>query len=55
LAYNIARQAELAYYFERSIKSDQKFIQFGYFNQGRNGLQSGEQLYLALKKMEAAY
>src|SRR5262249_20100607 len=40
--------------FERGL-TDSNFIQFGYWDSLRKGLQSGERLYLALKQMEQAY
>ncbi|KAF7513140.1 hypothetical protein GJ744_010536 [Endocarpon pusillum] len=55
LAYDLAKKAELAYRFERKATDQPNFISFGYFDPGRDGLQSGQQLYLALKHMESAY
>jgi hypothetical protein len=58
LAYDLAKKAELAFRFERRLTAAQKatnFISFGYYNAARDGLQSSQQLYLALKQMEAAY
>jgi hypothetical protein len=55
LAYDLAKKAETAYRFERKATDQPNFISFGYFDPGRDGLQSGQQLYLALKRMEAAY
>jgi Tc toxin complex TcA C-terminal TcB-binding domain/Neuraminidase-like domain len=54
LAYDIAKKAESAFIFERGPQPS-PFIRFGYWDSGRDGLQSGEQLYLALKQMESAY
>ncbi|QYR21089.1 hypothetical protein KZ483_25785 [Paenibacillus sp. sptzw28] len=54
LAYDLAKKAEKTYAFERGISSV-NFIQSGYFNAGRDGLLSGEQLYVGLKQLEAAY
>ncbi|KAF1961209.1 hypothetical protein CC80DRAFT_463941 [Byssothecium circinans] len=54
LAYNVAKQAEAAFIFDRGPQPS-PFIKFGYWNSARDGLQSGEQLYLALKQMESAY
>ena len=54
LAYDLAKKAEAAFIFDRGPQTS-PFIRFGYWNSGRDGLQSGEQLYLALKQMEAAY
>ncbi|MBL0317462.1 MAG: hypothetical protein IPP69_17520 [Flavobacteriales bacterium] len=54
LAYDLAKKAEKAYCFERGI-SNANFIQAGYFDSGREGLLSGEQLYVGLKQLESAY
>lgn len=54
MAYDLAKKAEAAFIFDRGPQAA-PFIRFGYWNSGRDGLQSGEQLYLALKQMEAAY
>lgn len=54
LAYELAKKAEKTYCFERGISSA-NFIQPGYFDAGRDGLMAGEQLYLGLKQLEAAY
>jgi hypothetical protein len=58
LAYDLAKKAEQAFRFERrptAVQSAVKFVSFGYFNPARDGLQAGNQLYLALKSMDAAY
>ncbi len=54
LTYELAKKAERVYRFERGISSS-SFIQSGYWDAGRNGLLAGEQLYVGLKQMEAAY
>lgn len=54
LAYDLAKKAEKTYCFERGV-SDANFIQAGYFDAGREGLLAGEQLYVGLKQLEAAY
>jgi Tc toxin complex TcA C-terminal TcB-binding domain/Neuraminidase-like domain len=54
LAYELAKKAEMTFRFERGI-SNSNFIQAGYWNVGYNGLLAGEQLYVGLKQMEAAY
>ncbi|NOU20142.1 MAG: hypothetical protein HOO91_21510 [Bacteroidales bacterium] len=54
LAYELAKKAEKTYCFERGISSS-NFIQAGYFDAGRDGLLAGEQLYVGLKQLEAAY
>lgn len=54
LAYDFAKKAEKVYRFEKGVdKSD--FIQFGYWDSARDGLLSGEKLYLSLKQLENAY
>ncbi|MCR6544585.1 neuraminidase-like domain-containing protein [Dehalobacterium formicoaceticum] len=53
-AYELAKKAEKTYCFERGIGSA-NFIQSGYFDAGRDGLLAGEQLYVGLKQLEAAY
>jgi hypothetical protein len=55
LAYDLAKKAEKAYRFERPAEADSNFIQFGYWDAGRDGLLAGERLYLALKQLERAY
>ncbi|HAK78015.1 MAG TPA: hypothetical protein DCM71_14170 [Runella sp.] len=54
LAYELAKKAEKTYRFERGL-SGSNFIQAGYWDAGRDGLLSGEQLYVGLKQLEAAY
>lgn len=54
LAYELAKKAEKTYLFEIGI-SHVSFIQAGYFDAGRDGLLAGEQLYVGLKQLEAAY
>ena len=54
LAYDLAKKAEKTYCFERGV-SNANFIQAGYFDAGREGLLAGEQLYVGLKQLEAAY
>lgn len=54
LAYDLAKKAEKTCCFERGI-SNANFIQSTYFDAGREGLLAGEQLYLGLKQLEAAY
>lgn len=58
LAYDLAKKAEQAFRFERRPTATQgltDFISFGYFNAARDGTQASNQLYLALKSMDAAY
>ncbi|XEC94317.1 neuraminidase-like domain-containing protein [Paenibacillus tarimensis] len=54
LAYDLAKKAEKTYCFERGISSS-NYVQAGYFDAGRDGLLAGEQLYVGLKQLEAAY
>ena len=54
LAYDLAKKAEKTYRFERGL-STSNFIQSGYWDAGRDGLLAGEQLYVGLKQLEAAY
>lgn len=54
LGYELAKKAEKVYRFERGL-SNSNFIQAGYWEEGRDGLLSGEQLYVNLKQLEAAY
>jgi hypothetical protein len=54
MAYDLAKKAERAYRFERGLTSS-NFIQFGYWDNLRKGLQAGERLNLALKQMDRAY
>ncbi|KAL6885786.1 hypothetical protein GGI43DRAFT_418859 [Trichoderma evansii] len=58
LAYDIAKKAEAAFLFERGPQAQDPsnpFIRFGYWDPARDGLLSGEALFLSLKQMEAAY
>ncbi|KPI41866.1 uncharacterized protein AB675_5621 [Cyphellophora attinorum] len=58
LAYDMAKKAEQAFRFERrptAVQNSVDFVSFGYFNPARDGLQSSQQLYLALKRMDTAY
>jgi hypothetical protein len=54
LAFDLAKKAEKTFRFERGLTSS-NFIQAGYWNEGYDGLLSGEQLYVGLKQLEAAY
>lgn len=54
MAIDLAQKAEKVYRFERGLpKSD--FLKGGYWDAGREGLLAGEQLYVGLKRLEAAY
>lgn len=54
LAYELGKKAEKVFRFERGLTTS-NFIQSGYWNAGRDGLLAGEQLYVGLKQLEAAY
>jgi hypothetical protein len=54
LAHDIAKRAERTYGFELGLKRS-SFIDFGYWDNLKQGLLSGERLYLDLKRMDAAY
>jgi len=54
LTYELAKKAEKVYNFERGL-TNSSYIQAGYWEAGRDGLLAGEQLYLNLKQLEAAY
>lgn len=54
LAYELAKKAEKVFHFERG-SSNSNYIQSGYWNTGREGLLAGENLYVGLKKLEAAW
>ncbi|HYK20771.1 MAG TPA: hypothetical protein VEV42_08560, partial [Pyrinomonadaceae bacterium] len=49
-----AKKAEKVFRFERAVTSS-NFIQPGYWDAGYDGLLAGEQLYVGLKQLEAAY
>lgn len=53
LAYDLASSAEKAYQFERN--TNEKFIEFGYWDSLKKGLYSGEALQLSLAQLENAY
>ncbi|SFK87173.1 hypothetical protein SAMN05216302_101845 [Nitrosomonas aestuarii] len=53
-AYDLAKKAEKVYRFDMGL-STSDFVKFGYWNSGKEGFLAGEQLYLALKKLENAY
>jgi Tc toxin complex TcA C-terminal TcB-binding domain len=54
MAYDLAKRAEASFRLELGL-SDSNFIQFGYWDSLKLGLQSGEKLYLDLKRLETAY
>lgn len=53
LAYDLAKKAEKTYCFEKGL-SHNGFIRSGYFDDGREALLAGEQLYVGLKQLETA-
>jgi hypothetical protein len=54
MAYDMAKQAEKAFRFELGIESS-NYIQFGYWDNLRKGLLSGEKLYQDLNRLDVAY
>jgi len=54
LTYELGKKAGKVFRFERGL-SNSDFIQPGYWDSGRDGLLAGEQLYVGLKQLEAAY
>ena len=54
LAFDLANKAEKVFQFEKGVKNS-NFIQFGYWDNARDGLLSGEKLHLSLKQLENAY
>ncbi len=54
LAYDLAKRAERAFRHELGLV-DSAFIRFGYWDNLKKGLLSGEQLFHDLKRMEVAY
>jgi hypothetical protein len=54
-AYDLAKKAEKAFKFERPQLVSTSYIQSGYWDATRDGSLSGENLYQALKQLEAAY
>ncbi|KAK0727684.1 hypothetical protein B0T26DRAFT_638013 [Lasiosphaeria miniovina] len=57
LASDMARQAERAFAFERPTESARHLVTggSGYWNSARDGMLSGENLWIDLKKMESTY
>lgn len=54
LAFDLTKRAEKAFNFKRpQLRSS--FISMGYWNNARDGLLAGAQLYLGLKQLETAY
>ncbi|RYF47610.1 MAG: hypothetical protein EOO27_37105, partial [Comamonadaceae bacterium] len=54
LAYDLAKKAEKAYQYEVGLEST-GFIQYGYWENARQGLVAGERLQLALRQLEKTY
>ena len=56
LAYDLAKRAETAFRFERpQTSAAAEYVRMGYWTNARDGLLAGEQLFLGLKRLEAAY
>lgn len=55
LAFDLAKRAETAFRFERPQNAATEYIRLGYWTNARDGLLAGEQLFLGLKRLEAAY
>ncbi|EHK24835.1 uncharacterized protein TRIVIDRAFT_61595 [Trichoderma virens Gv29-8] len=51
----LVRKAEIAYLFEQGPNARSTLSNKGYWDQGKRGLQCGEQLWFALKQMELSY
>ena len=54
LAYKLCQQAERCYRYELGLTGS-SFIQFGYWDSLKKGLQAGESLVLDLRRMQASY
>lgn len=54
MAYDLAKQAEKAFRFELGIASSD-YIRFGYWDNMRKGLLSGEKLFYDIKRLDIAY
>ena len=54
LAYSLAKQAERCFQFEIGVE-DTSYIQYGYWDSLRKGLQAGESLQMDLRRLESAY
>lgn len=54
LAYDMAKKTEKAYQYELGTDST-SFIQYGYWDNQKQGLTAGEQLQLALRQLEKSY
>lgn len=54
LAYDMAKKAEKAYKYEMGTETA-SFIQYGYWDNSKQGLVTGEKLQLALRQLEKSY
>ena len=54
LAFDMAKKAEKAYKYEMGTETA-SFIQYGYWDNSKRGLVSGEKLQLALRQLEKSY
>lgn len=54
LAYKLCQQAERCYRYELGLTTS-SFVQFGYWDSLKKGLQAGESLVLDLRRMQASY
>lgn len=54
LAFELAKKAEKAYKFELGTELA-SFIQYGYWDDSKQGLMAGERLQLALRQLESSY
>jgi len=54
LAFDKARRAERCFQFELGVEAS-SYVQFGYWDSLKGGLQAGERLQLALRQLEGAY
>lgn len=55
LAIDLARRAERCYRYELAVTDGNDFVQFGHWDNRRQGLLAGERLQHDLRRMEAAY
>ncbi|HJT74926.1 MAG TPA: hypothetical protein VJ720_12920, partial [Chitinophaga sp.] len=53
LAYDVAKKAERCY--QHELGNTNTFLQFGYWDNLKKGLQTADQLFYDLKRMEASY
>ena len=54
LAYDMAKKVEKAYKYETGVEHT-SFIQYGYWDNSKQGLVAGEKLQLALRQLEKSY